>query len=351
MTNLIVDIEAEELTLRSYGRSKATPSARSGYQQDEPQRKTNDSRSADRFAKFDDSEDDSAAIAPVPYNDLVDRPTLNAVPLKSAALSRTLTPVPIIAADLIGLALAGSLALAICHFATGTAHSNINAAHAAALLPLMAMAYWFANLYPGVGVHPATELRQLTKLNATVFLAALATLSLSGAMISWTVFFSTIWLAAAVTVPLFRTAARHLSARFSWWGIPTVVISSGPTAVETVKTLLRRPHSGLRPCGIIDPSGGRIGDIRGIPYLSDIQGPAVGHYALVALPEANRDALMKIVDIYRDRFSHLLIVSTRTGMPTLARDDRHYGGSLAGTELANKLLLPWHCLTKRAIDI
>lgn len=353
MTNLIVDIEAEELTLRSYGRAKPIPSARSGRPRGDSTTTMTTSPTDDRFTDFDESDFDATDVQPVDSDDLVDRPAFiqTSVSLKSAALARALTPVPIITADLAGLLLAGTTGVLVCHFATGAAHSDINPARAVALLPLMVLTYWFANLYPGVGVHPATELRQLTKLNATVFLAALAALSLSGAMVSWIVFFSTIWLAAAVTVPLFRTAARHFSARFGWWGIPTVVISSGATAVETIKTLLRRPHSGLRPCGIIDPSGNRTGDIRGIPYLSDIKGPAIGHYALVALPDASRDTLMKIVDVYRDRFSHLLLVSTRTGMPTLARDDRHYGGSLAGTELANKLLLPWHCLTKRAIDI
>jgi Undecaprenyl-phosphate galactose phosphotransferase WbaP len=271
--------------------------------------------------------------------------------LKISAYANVVTPIPIMAADAVGFSIAGMTALLACHFMNGSGPREINWLHSTALLPVIVFTYWCAGLYPGVGVHPVTELRTLSKLNTIAFLAAVAALRIAGASPSWDLFFSIIWIMTGVAVPLLRTFARHKSAHHAWWGFPTVVISSGNAAGETIKTLLRRPHSGLRPCGVIDPTGQATGSVRGIPFITEITRPPTGLYAVVALPDISREALMQIVDVYRDRFSHLLILSSRSGMPTLLRDDRHYGGSLAGTELGNKLLLPWHCRIKRAIDV
>jgi hypothetical protein len=153
---------------------------------------------------------DAHTIEAVNCDDIVDRPNFGPSPvrLKSAAYSRFLTAMPIIAADIIALSAAGAGSLLLCHFATNASQAGIRLSHVTALLPFIGTSYVLAGLYPGVGVHPATELRQLTKLNATVFLAALAVLSLTGAMAAWTVFFCTMWLGASVGVPLLRTVGN-----------------------------------------------------------------------------------------------------------------------------------------------
>jgi len=271
--------------------------------------------------------------------------------LHSASSSQFLTPLPVIAADLIGMVLSASVAMLILHLASTSTPQTVSLLHVAALLPLMVFTYWCCGLYPGVGVHPVGELRTIAKLNTTAFIAALAALEIAGASGSLCILCTMIWALSGVAIPLFRTAARHHFSRYKWWGYPTLVISSGSAVRETIIDLQFRPHSGLRPCGIIDPTGTGSGHCLDIPYINAIEGSPVGLYGIVALPDISREAMLQIVDVYRDRFSHLFLVSGRCGMPTLLRDERHYGGGLAGTELANKLLLPWHCFVKRAIDL
>ena len=266
------------------------------------------------------------------------------------------TVTPLIITDIFSLVfsallgIAALLALSTVWHPLGRA-AHVSPVHVLAFLPLLA-AYWYGGLYPAIGMHPVVELQQITKLNTTAFLAVMATLLITGDTREWGAFFTVTWLVSMAAVPLARALSRQLCSGGSWWGYPAVVIGSGRHAADAVNALLSRPQSGLRPCGVIDPAGRSIGSVLGIPYLcsSEDLRPIVA-YAVVVLPDMPAASLTEVLDTYRNRFPHLLVLSGVTGLPSLWRDPRDCGGGLAGVELPNKLLLPWPRFVKRATDL
>jgi len=267
------------------------------------------------------------------------------------------TVTPLLITDVFSLLLSASLGLTALLALSAVWHPLGRAAHVApvhvlALVPLLC-AYWYGGLYPAIGMHPVVELQQITKLNTTAFLVVMTTLLITGDTREWSAFFSVTWVVSMAAVPIARALSRRLCSAGSWWGYPAVVIGSGRDATTTVNALLERPQSGLRLCGVIDPAGRSIGSVSGIPYLGqsgDVE-PTAAAYAVVALPDMPPASLAEVLEAYRNRFPHLLVLSAVTGLPSLWRDPRDCGGGLAGVELRNKLLLPWPRFAKRAADL
>jgi Undecaprenyl-phosphate galactose phosphotransferase WbaP len=77
----------------------------------------------------------------------------------------------------------------------------------------------------------------------------------------------------------------------------------------------------------------------------------IAHYGLVALSGPDQARLAEMLERYRRQFPHLLVLSPATGLAGLWRDSRDCGGGLKGTEVRNKLLLPWPVFIKRTMDI
>ncbi len=217
------------------------------------------------------------------------------------------------------------------------------------MVPLV-FAYWYRGLYPGVGLHPVIELCQAVKINTTACVAVVAGLLISRSSPAWAIFFAVAWVASALVVPLVRSQVRRFFSRCNWWGYPTMIISNGSAVRETIVALRQWPQCGLRPCGIIDPDGLAAGSVLGVPYV----GPNASHstaYALVALPEFSRAALAQVLDVYHNAFPHLLVLSDSCSGQSLWRNARDCGSGLTGTELRNKLLLPWPRFVKRFMDV
>jgi Undecaprenyl-phosphate galactose phosphotransferase WbaP len=268
-----------------------------------------------------------------------------------------LTVAPIVVSDVFALACSALLGLLTVD-ALYTLHLSdlpIGSPHSFSWLCTLVMvplvlAYWYRGLYPGVGLHPVIELCQEVKVNTTACLAVIAGLLISRSSPAWAIFFAVAWLASAAFVPLARSQVRRFCSRCDWWGYPTMIISSGAAVRETIEALRRRPQCGLRPYGLIDPDGVAAGSILGVPYMNGRSSHSAA-YALVALPELTRGAFAEVLDLYHNSFPHLLVISDACSGQRLWRDARDCGSGLAGTELRNKLLLPWPRLVKRTMDI
>jgi len=268
-----------------------------------------------------------------------------------------LTVAPIVISDVFALACAALLGLLTVD-ALYTFHlSNLPVASphsfswlcTLVMVPLV-LAYWYRGLYPGVGLHPVIELCQEVKVNTTACLAVIAGLLVSHTSPAWAIFFAVAWLASSALVPLARSQARWLCSRCDWWGYPTMIISSGAALRETIEALRQRPQCGLRPYGVIDPDGIAAGSVLGVPYVNDKSSHSTA-YALIALPELARGEFAEVLERYHGSFPHLLVISDACSGQRLWRDARDCGSGLAGTELRNKLLLPWPRLVKRLMDI
>ncbi len=119
------------------------------------------------------------------------------------------------------------------------------------LICILMLLYLLSELYPGVAMHPADELKRLSVGTTLALLIALGLViqprhlsDVGIALITWAV--------ALVTIPLCRMWMRRLGSAQSWWGVPTVILGAGRLGRRIANTLKKNPQLGLRPVGVLD---------------------------------------------------------------------------------------------------
>ena len=297
----------------------------------------------------------TADIAGIPRSEPSRRK--NAFKPGTRALKRALlTAAPLAVADVLALliAAAGTIGLA---WLLGI---NVAGQHLPLLLSLecsLLAAFIFLGLYPGVGLNPVVELRQMvcgTTLTFGVFWAATRAQHVFGARAELLLWMT--WPLAIAAIPLARAAARRVSARFPWWGQRVLVFGGGPAGLTVYQHLRLCPWLGLRPVGIVDDSGASEtardhncyrGAPDGAAAIAEREGVA---WAVVAMPERSRDDILRVIDRHAADFPCLLVVPDIEGLPTLWTSAHECGG-LPALRVQERLLLPLPRITKRCMDL
>jgi Undecaprenyl-phosphate galactose phosphotransferase WbaP len=230
------------------------------------------------------------------------------------------------------------------------------------LLPFLATVflsvYLMFGLYPGNGLSPIFELRQITIATTMVFIVFLAaSLALSGKKIP-AAMVGTAWLFSILAVPLMRSIFRRFCSRFQWWGQPVLIFGGHDAGIFNYKYLSSRPYFGLKPVGIIDDSGlYPTEDLQDPPaYLGTFKmAPSIANdnsifWAVVAMPERSTSEVNQIIKTYVRHFPHVLVVPELDGLPSLW--NRSFDlGRVHGICIESKLLLPIPRFLKRVVDI
>ena len=186
------------------------------------------------------------------------------------------------------------------------------------LLPGFAIIYAATGLYPGVGMHPARELRGIVYANSIVFLLLMAGtfLSKTGTLYS-RLAFTGAWALSIVLVPSFRGLVRKGLAGKNWWGIPVVVFGAGSAGTRLVELLRSQPSLGLKVAVILDDDPAthtRTGNGGAPPVLGNLSlAPLVAdqfglRYAIVAMPSVSPIRLDQILSRHAHRFAHFLVI-------------------------------------------
>jgi Undecaprenyl-phosphate galactose phosphotransferase WbaP len=257
-----------------------------------------------------------------------------------------LTSTPLIVADL--LASIGSCLIAIISQKGLNLGVELELIH---LLPFLAMIFLFVylmfGLYPGSGLSPIFELRQVTVATTLIFMGFFAvSLPLSGIIPLSMVVIA--WIILIITAPIMRFIFRRIFAHFSWWGQP-VLIFGGQKAGTSFKYLSSRPYFGLRPVGI-------VGETKSYPYLGTIEmAPAIARenlifWAVVALPERSASEVLRVMKTYLRHFPHVLFLRHLEGLPSLWNRSFDFG-QLHGIWMQSNLLLPLPRFIKRLVDL
>lgn len=260
------------------------------------------------------------------------------------------------ACDLITLAFAGCLAVALRSWANGIIDFDVYA-HLWAGTGMFVIAYASANLYPGVGTSAADELRRLTVATSLVYLALAAAVFLArneesysrGALLLG-------WLLSLPLVPLARGMLRMTCAHRPWWGFPAVILGSHGSATKVVEQLLRNSRLGLKPVAVLDdhPTGEK--EIHGVPVSGsfDLVG-SMGRdlripYAVIALPQESQTQMSHMIERYGKLFQHLVVIPNLFESSLMWLSALDLGGML-GLDVKQRLLLPGPRLIKRLMDL
>ncbi|MCC7406924.1 MAG: undecaprenyl-phosphate galactose phosphotransferase WbaP [Phycisphaeraceae bacterium] len=224
-------------------------------------------------------------------------------------------------------------------------------------LVFMLTAYWGMGAYPGVGLVAARELRLLTRATTLGFLllgAGVLLLSDNPASSRGTMVLA--WLLALATVPAGRVIVRWMFGQRTWWGYPVVVMGRPCVCRQVIRLLQAQPALGLRPAVVLtdEPLGGsvirRVPVVRGMDQAHRVSREVGIHYAILAMPEAEKSDLLRMIDQECRVFRRVLIVPDFLDFSTLWVQAQDMGGMLA-LEVRQHLLESMPRRIKRLMDL
>jgi Undecaprenyl-phosphate galactose phosphotransferase WbaP len=226
------------------------------------------------------------------------------------------------------------------------------------LVPFFALAFpvfLFQGLYPGLLIHPAEEMRRVFCSLTVVFLiwASTAFLWRTWGLYSRSVFLLG-WALSAPAILLARQLTRGWFGRRPWWGVPAVILGSGPTA-QRIARKLRDGKLGVKVAGVFSEAQILSWEYDMPPVLGDLAaasrmgGGRVAEYAIVAMPYKSSDELRRLIEDYCRGFRHVLLVPDMPGVCSLGVTARDIDGEL-GLEVPQRLFQRGSALAKRAMD-
>ena len=123
------------------------------------------------------------------------------------------------------------------------------------------------------------------------------------------------WVMTFVFVLVSRALVRNGCARFSWWGVPTIIFGSGASARSTLRFLRRNATVGLKVVAVFDDARlnwpelethkiqhGSIQDGLDFAAITGID------HAIIALPATGSNTLQEILRYETHGFKHLLVL-------------------------------------------
>lgn len=285
-----------------------------------------------------------------------------APPLSSAAVLRPFTigsqwktTATIVGSDAVALALVFASAVIWRH----TLSPAYLLAYGFRLTPcalMLLVAFWVEGLYPGVLLHPAEEMRRIFFSASVVFLVVSTTSFLLRNVESYSrSVFLVSWVAVPPTVLLTRCLLRHWLAGRRWWGVPALVLGSGPLARRVVRSM-QDGSAGVKVVGVLSETHIEswpenfppvLGDIIHCPNIAE---SGVAQYAIVAMPEKSANEMRHTIQDYCRGFSHVLLVPDLPGVCSLGVSAREIGAEF-GLEMPQRLFHKSAALSKRVLDL
>jgi len=269
---------------------------------------------------------------------------------RAASLRVARTTLPLVAADVVALALCGLMAWKLVG---ALSHSSLAAIRFAAPVTLLAMlpTYWIGGLYSAFGMHPVVEQRHLTAAHIVVALASGVGAFFVPAFAIWC---AAVLVTACPLVPLARAVARRCCSHCAWWGFPTLLIGSGTSLNVMSDMLLTNCSSGLRAVAAVCAAG-PCPAVR-LPTLSDprdiesfVANRAIRH-AVISMPDASPTELARVIERYEKFIPHLLILSDCNLLPGLWGISRSCG-RFTGMEVRNRSAFLTLLAVKRVVDL
>ena len=121
------------------------------------------------------------------------------------------------------------------------------------ILVFFLLVYAWYGLYPGVGLSPVHEMKQLVSATNIVFLLLISVTFWVQTSTNYSrLMLAAAWLITLVLVQVDRWLTRILGRNIGFWGEPVAVVGSGPQGQQIVKFLNERLRLGMRPVFNID---------------------------------------------------------------------------------------------------
>jgi Undecaprenyl-phosphate galactose phosphotransferase WbaP len=224
-------------------------------------------------------------------------------------------------------------------------------------LPAFILVFLVSNLYPGISLAPAEELRRFT----------ISSLMVHGGIIFSRYIEDTEFdaISAAFIISFFfstgillicRSFTQSLLSKTPLWGIPAVIYGGGSTGRSMVDCFLKNRKMGYVPVLILDDDPATGGAYRGIPILHDTSiGPELVQrfnikMAIVAMPKLERADMARLLNYSVSAFRYSVLIPDFSGITNIWMSARDFDGIL-GFASSQKLKMLWNLTIKRFIDL
>jgi len=224
-------------------------------------------------------------------------------------------------------------------------------------LPGFILIFLISNLYPGVSLAPAEEMKRLCI--GSIFAYGGITMSRFIENDTWDSV-NTAFLISCAFSTVILLSARSLTHIFlhktKLGGIPAVIYGAGGTGRHVAECLTKNIRTGYIPVLFLDDSAFSENEIMGIPVIQDTSiGPEiVKRYnikmAIVAMPELDAGKLKILLKKSVSAFRYNVLIPNFFNISNIWMSVRDFSGIL-GIETSHKLKLNFNLGIKRLMDI
>jgi Undecaprenyl-phosphate galactose phosphotransferase WbaP len=224
-------------------------------------------------------------------------------------------------------------------------------------LPVFLLIYNLLNLYPGVSLAPAEELRRFTIGSFMAYGGIIMSRFIEKQDLdSITAAFIISFIFSGIILITVRSMTHWLLYKTRLGGISAVVYGSGSTGKLVVDSLLKNIRTGYVPVLILDDEPEGINEYRNIPIIHDTSvGPEIVRrykikMAMVAMPKLDNQSLKHIMNSSVSAFKYSAYIPDFYSITNIWMSVRDFGGVL-GLVTSNKLKIAWNLKIKRFLDI
>jgi len=223
-------------------------------------------------------------------------------------------------------------------------------------LPIFPVIFQFSNLYPGISLAPAEEMRRFFIGSLMAYGGILiARLIERGNWDSINTAFLLSFIFSTIILLTVRSATHWLLYKTKLGGIPTVIYGCNSTGKLLSDCLLGSIRSGYVPVLFLDNLAYED-EYRNIPVIHDISaGPEiVKRYnikmAIVAMPDLGAQELKHLLNTSVSAFRYNVIIPNFFSLTSIWMSVMDFSGVL-GIETSNKLQPFWNLAIKRFMDL
>ena len=224
-------------------------------------------------------------------------------------------------------------------------------------LPVFILIFQIQNLYPGISMAPAEELRRFSIGSFMAYGGIILSRYIEHDV--WdsinTAFSISCLFSTAILLPA-RSVAHWVLRKTRLGGIPAVIYGSGATGKLVADRLLGGIRSGYIPVLILDDEENGVEEYRGIPIIHDT---SIGHeivkrfkirMAFVAMPELNNHKMKQLLNTSVSAFRYNALIPGSITITNIWMSVRDFDGVL-GLVTSHKLKMFWNLGFKRFMDI
>jgi Undecaprenyl-phosphate galactose phosphotransferase WbaP len=223
-------------------------------------------------------------------------------------------------------------------------------------LPAFILFFQVTNLYPGVSLAPAEEMRRFTIgsfwVHGGVIISRIIEDNEFDAI---SVAFIISFVFSVMILMLCRSCMHRILRITHWGGIPAVIFGGGVMGKMVVDRLLNSRKTGYVPVLILDDAAGP-GDYRGIPVIRDTNaGPEIVRrynikMAIVAMDKQKQEDITRLINYSVSAFRYNVLIPDFFGVANIWMSVRDFDGIL-GFATSHKLKMYWNLGIKRFMDL